>query len=831
MSPRGSVGHRVLWSVALALLIWWAAPSVANASGHCSGDFVLDQHACEVAHHGPFVAIFGGLAGLVALVGSGMLDGRGGPGTLERGPNQRRSDEDPRGGPPNTLNTQERSASATADVDPAEPGVADPPEPRGVDADREPRVRPLDPGLPDELEPLEVGARSRVEPLDPGLPDLEPLDVATPVDAPTGAGVTPLSQEVRDRWGELFADSDGAVLDHGGQQVLTIDRDGRVTDLNGNAVAEVHQSLVGVTSFVDAQGRTIEYNAAGDPMQRISEGGNTRWVPITDLPSATNVRPELDPDVATRWTATGANVDGAIHGLDGQVIARIDPDTGAMTTLDGRVIVGHSNPVGGRIERITLEGGEVIRTGVDAPPPTSDGRAAVPDADLAELTRRTGTDRPDGPETRVGDGGSPRPSGPETSIRPGPGAETNVRPAPDAPTPEAGTVTSQSTPPPEADAPGPPSDETPRTPDVETPPAAPEGPRGPVAETPRTPDGETPRTPTPDGDQPRTTGAPDGPRGAGLLGHAMDAQGAIDQIQREMGEGRSAAEALTRAAAMTHVGNALGDQVTTNLVGGQGLDVGRVTDVRVTLLGSAMLPGGVNNLLPDQMAANTIGTGWDAVAALAADAGSSLGGGAIDTTELDQFTQRLADRPGADPWAGYARLGDLMGEEMGTGTGFFESAGNLGAEAWEIREDIATEMGHSMAEFGQSAAEGRHGGVLQGYAELAQAAGDPPDPAQFGRDLLTMAEVAWDDTVGGETGGFGEGFWEAQAEHVNQTVRGIPVVGAAFDGYAQIASGIEEQGAGFGTEMTEGAYALGAEAAEAASNAAARAVTYLGSWF
>ena len=807
MSP---ITRRALAGVALALVVWWAVPSVASASGHCSGDFVLDQHACEVAHHGPFVAIFGGLAGLVALVGSGMLEGRGGAGgagTLERGPNQRRADEDPRGGPPNTLNTQERTSGPTAEVDPAEPGVADPSESRVADA----------------------GGGPRVSPLDPGLPDLEPLDVPAPVDAPAVAEVTPLTQEVRDRWGELFADSDGAVLDHGGQQVLTIDRDGQVTDLNGNAVAEVHQSLVGVTSFVDAQGRTIEYNAAGDPMQRISEGGNTRWVPITDLPSATNVRPELDADVATRWTATGADVDGAIHGLDGRVIARIDPDTGAMTTLDGRVIVGHSNPVGGRIERITLEGGEVIRTGVDAPPPSSGGRAAVPDADLADLTQRTGTPRPEGPETRVGDGGSSRTSGPETSIRPAPGAETNIRPATDAGAADAGTVTSQSTRPPEADTPAP-ADETPRTPDVETPPA-PEAPRTPDAETPRTPDGETPRTPAPDGDQPRTTGAPDGPRGAGLLGQAMDAQGAIEQIQREMGEGRSAAEALTRAAAMTHVGNALGDQVTTNLVGGQGLDVGRVTDVRVTLLGSSMLPGGVNNLLPDQMAANTIGTGWDAVSALAADAGSSLGGGEIDTTELDRFTQRLTNRPGADPWAGYARLGELMGEEMGTGSGFFESGGNLGSEAWEIREDIATEMGHSMAEVVQSAAEGRHDGVLQGYAELAQAAGDPPDPVQFGRDLLTMAEVAWDDTVGGETGGFGEGFWEAQAEHVNQTVRGIPIVGTAFDGYAQIASGLEEQGAGFGTEMSEGAYALGAEAADAAANAASRTVTYLGSWF
>ena len=58
----------------------------------------------------------------------------------------------------------------------------------------------------------------------------------------------------------------------------------------------------------------------------------------------------------------------------------------------------------------------------------------------------------------------------------------------------------------------------------------------------------------------------------------------------------------------------------------------------------------------------------------------------------------------------------------------------------------------------------------------------------------------------------GGDFWQETADHNNAVVRDIPVVGTIFDGYAQIGSGIEEQGVvGFSTEMYEGAAALYAE--------------------
>lgn len=766
----------------VAFFLWWTVPTEASANGHCSGDFVLDRHACEVAHHGPLIAIFGAATGLVALIGSGLLDGTRGPGSRPP-PGQRSREDGPLSAGPNTLNTQSDRVQPAADVDPgpdlSDPVPADDLERMPADGSDPARVAPLDPGLP-ELDPV-------LEPALEPAPESTAERVSEVVEGPR------LPQDVLDRWTILGADGSGRIVDHTGQHILTIHEDGSITDLGGNAI----QSVEGdgpLTSFVDGQGRRIGYNADGVPMQTVpTEHGGHVFRPVDDLAPSVEVRPTLDAAVAARWTGAGAGLDGELYGADGAVIGRIDTE-GMMRTLDGQEITSFVNE-GGRLTEIgTADAPRAVAPAASETPPASTGG----DEELADLVRRTQesqarqdaptrvgqpeadtTTRVTDPETRVGD--QPPATAPDT-----PPAGADAPPAPDRP---------------------PDTPDGPRTPEVPTPPPTPSG-----ADAPNT-----------EGEPARTTDAPEGPRGAGALSTALDLQGAIDQVQREVAAGRTTGEALTRATAMTWAGNAIGDGVNTNLGWGNGWDAGRVTDVRVTMLGSTMLPEGVNNLLPDQMAANTIGTGMDAIVALTEDAATSLGGGTLDTSNLDDFTRRLADRPGADPWAGYARLGELLGEELGNADGnALDAVSNLGAEAWTIREDIAVEVGESVAEFGESAAQGRHGAVLQGYAELAQAVGDPPDPAQFGRDLATMVEVAWDDAIGGgDTGGFGADFWQAQADHANQTVRGVPVVGTVYDGYAQIASGIEEQGvSGFATEMQEGASALGEEAYD-----------YLRSWF
>jgi hypothetical protein len=324
------------------------------------------------------------------------------------------------------------------------------------------------------------------------------------------------------------------------------------------------------------------------------------------------------------------------------------------------------------------------------------------------------------------------------------------------------------------------------------------------------------------------------------LGGVMDAQGLIDSVQQDLAQGRGVGEALTRGVTTAWSGNAIGDAM------GQG--GGGVQNVSTTLLGSAMLPNGVNNILPDQFAANTMSTGLDAWSGIVEDGARSLGGGELSTAGMERFADGLAARPGADPFAGYARLGELVSEELGDADmSVMDMARNLGEDLQRMDEqDVFVEQAlESASSFEQEVFEGQHGTVLRGLSQATRAATDPPTPSQFAEDATNIGRAMYEEVTGsgGAEGGMGPGFWEEIAEHNNETVRGIPVVGTVFDGYAQVASGIEEGGVGgFSTEMYEGAAALADEGAmmaseqasaayEAASQQASAAYDAVARWF
>ena len=302
---------------------------------------------------------------------------------------------------------------------------------------------------------------------------------------------------------------------------------------------------------------------------------------------------------------------------------------------------------------------------------------------------------------------------------------------------------------------------------------------------------------------------------SGTLSGLIDAQGLINDVQQGMSEGRSGAEAVTRAVARTYAGNAVSE------------GINGISDVRGTMAAAGMLPEGINNLMPDQAAANLVGTGMDGWAALGADAISSYQAGELDTTALDQFNQALRDRPGLDPFRGLADSADLLSEEYGRAAGDWgQMADNLGRD-WERIEwsDLGEVTVERMTDFQQEVAAGQHNYMLQGWNNALEVAAEATQTEgswdQFVEDTFTIGRVMLDDAeTGGEMyGGMGGDFWQEIADHNNAVVRDIPVVGTIFDGYAQIGSGLEEQGVvGFSTEMYEGASALYAEGEQLAAD-------------
>jgi hypothetical protein len=348
----------------------------------------------------------------------------------------------------------------------------------------------------------------------------------------------------------------------------------------------------------------------------------------------------------------------------------------------------------------------------------------------------------------------------------------------------------------------------------------------PTAEPTRAEAGEAPRpAAAPEGDA--RAAAPDAEAtrpaegGGGLAGSAfnryMDVQNVEQRYQEHIAAGMSPAEAFSLAVAQTGAGNLASDLApipgVTNPLSGAAL--------------SSLLPGAMSNVMPDQAIQSWVGTGYGALSALGESIGTSAYAGELDTSAFDRFAESVANRPGADPFSGWAQVSQLVGEESARTDG-----GNLLSDLALIRDtgagvDVANE---AMSDFQQQVDEGKYGSPLQGINYLTQAA------AEVVADPTTTVGQFVDDVKNIYNYGPGDNFWNDSLNQTVDVIKNTPVAGTIYDGYHQVFQGIADQGVGnFAGEMAEGAYALGQEGwnagVEGASNAASSAYDYVRSWF
>ncbi len=289
------------------------------------------------------------------------------------------------------------------------------------------------------------------------------------------------------------------------------------------------------------------------------------------------------------------------------------------------------------------------------------------------------------------------------------------------------------------------------------------------------------------------------------FGRVTDAATVDHYARQHIAAGKDPAEAVALATAQTAAGNAV-------MASG-------IADPRTSMAGGALLPGGMNNMLPDQAVENWVGTTYDAGGAAIQSVSDSLASGRLDTRALDDFAEGVTQRQGADPFKGIGQASQLLGEEMARTDG-----GNLVSDMQRIIETGAgTEvLNESMSDFQQEVADGKHGVALQGLDHVASIASETVvDPVgtvgQFVDDIRNIA-----------THGVGDGYWEESWEHTKDVIEKTPLVGTVVDGYNQIASGLGDKGVGgFAEEMYEGGAALAGEAYEAAGNAVGGVYDYL----
>jgi hypothetical protein len=296
-----------------------------------------------------------------------------------------------------------------------------------------------------------------------------------------------------------------------------------------------------------------------------------------------------------------------------------------------------------------------------------------------------------------------------------------------------------------------------------------------------------------------------GSRVGGVFGKVTDAATIDHYTRQHIAAGKDPAEAVALATAQTAAGNAV-------MASG-------IADPRTSMAGGALLPGGMNNMLPDQAVENWVGTTYDAGTAAMQSASDSIASGQLDTRALDDFAEGITQRQGADPFKGIGQASELLGEEMARTDG-----GSLVSDMQRIVETGAgTEvLNESMAGFQQEVAAGQHGVALQGLDHIANIASETVvDPVgtvgQFVDDIRNIA-----------ANGVGDGYWEESWEHTKDVIEKTPLVGTVVDGYNQIATGLGDKGlGGFAEEMYEGGAALAGEAYEAAGNAVGSVYDYL----
>ena len=740
----------------------------------------------------------------------------------------------------------------------------------------------------------------------PGQVEGETFRGVTPEGGPPQA---PTTDEARNRWQLLGADTNGNIYDANHNHILNIDANGNVTDLRGQPVSRIERDpgYGTINHYVDADGNRI--------MSTPSLGlvNMDTWEQV-DGPKPTGPESRLSGEVAARWTAVGAGPGGEMRAPDGSVIGQIGTD-GTMTTHDGRPISGTSFQEGGRLSWFNTADGQHWAwdeaTGQYRSSQMPDGQPFRPLSE-AEWNRidkqqaptvdesahplqpgevkpgtqieggegerhfsselqdamRAGTKAseraPTGPEGTVGAEGEPgsesvkgeegprgveggeAEDGSKTSIREagqgGAGAESEeggesraaggeeeggARPAGE--TSRTGGAESEGTgarTPTGAGAGATSQQEGARP--ASTTGEAPAGAR-PSAEPAPSQPAEAPRPAAAEGDaraaaaEPARVAAPDAEAtrpaegGGGLAGSAfnryMDVQNVEQRYQEHVAAGMAPAEAFSLAVAQTGAGNIASDLApipgVTNPLSGAAL--------------SSLLPGAMSNVMPDQAIQRWVGTGYGALNALGESIGTSAYSGGLDTSAFDRFAEGVANRPGADPFSGWAQVSQLAGEESARTDG-----GNLVSDLQQIYNsgagaDVANE---AMSSFQQDVDAGKYGAPLQGINYLTQAA------AEVVADPTTTIGQFVDDVKNIYNYGPGDNFWNDTLNSSVDVIKNTPVAGTIYDGYHQVFQGIADQGLGdFAGEMAEGAYASAGEAYDAAANAAGSAYNYVRSWF
>jgi hypothetical protein len=680
-----------------------------------------------------------------------------------------------------------------------------------------------------------------------------------------GTGETragPATAEARNRWELLGADAEGRVYDANRQHILNVDADGNVTDLTGKPVRQVFRADDGtgvIGSYVDADGNVIR-SSYGGGLQRVETDaeGRTRYHP-TDLPEPKG--PTLDPDVGAKWQAVGAGINGELYAPDGRILGRIDAD-GNMFTTDGRPITGSSFAEDGRLRWFNTDDGQHWQWSEDGAFRSSqlpDGEPFRPlsrsewdriDQQRAPTQVDSGPsgDKPVAPGTlvdgeeggrHIGDDLKQRlqaPTGAKgTQVEPGAGetrvpagADTRVEGGGQKPPPGAAPQRPGGT---QVDdggggggaAPGVRTQVEGGEARATGAPVEAEGGRAPAAagageaQPARAGggDAEPARAGAPDSQTPRAAGTPEaeaGVRSAASTGLnvAMDAENVRQLYNQHVADGKSPAEAFALAVAQTAGGDIASMSGRANAMGA-----------------SALLPGGLSNLVPEKAVENYLGTGYDALTAVSQSAGASAASGQLDTTALDAFAERVANRPNADPFAGWAQAAQLVGEETARNDG-----GNLISDLALISETGAGSevLNESMSSFQQQVEQGAFGSPLQGINYLTQAAAEVvADPSitigQFVEDVKNIASY-----------GVGDGFWSEAVNSTADVIKNTPVANVIYDGYHQVFQGMADQGVvDFAVEMAEGYQALKDEATQAAQdavvNAGRSAYDYVRSFF
>jgi hypothetical protein len=651
------------------------------------------------------------------------------------------------------------------------------------------------------------GGLQRVETDEEGHTRYQQTDLPEPKGPPQ-----PLSDEARAAWNAVGAGANGEIRAPDGSIIGNIDANGAIRTFDGkNVIGTSFHEAGRLSWFNTADGQHWAWDAEsgtfrsmqtpdGTPFRPLSE---TEWNRIDKQRAPTiaeadhplppgEVKPgtEIEGEKGARHISSelGDALRANTRMQPGQTPPGAEGIPGAEGERGSESVRGAEGPAG-------VEGGEEAsgsKTTVGAPKPDSEGGSETDSERIpgTDSEGEKGVEGPTGEEGSKGTEGGEQPSGTKTTTGAGTGATAQQEGARPASTQEGAPAARPSAEPARAEA-G----------DAPRPAAAPEGDARAAADATRT--------------------AADQTGGGGIASSAfnriMDAQNIQQRYEEHIAAGMSPAEAFSLAVAQTGAGNIASDLApipgVTNPLSGAAL--------------SSLLPGAMSNVMPDQAIQSWVGTGYGALNALGETIGTSAAGGELDASAFDRFAENVANRPGADPFSGWAQVSQLAGEESARTDG-----GNLLSDLALMRDtgagvDVANE---ALSSFQQQVDAGAYKAPLQGINYLTQAA------AEVVADPSTTIGQFVDDVKNIYNYGPGDNFWDESLDQTVNVIKNTPIADQVYDGYHQIFTGIAEQGVGdFATEMAEGAYALGGEAidagAKAVSNAAGSAYDYVRSWF